>query len=51
MIKDQEKETVDEIKEDLITLREDARSKSNERIAVMKERGKANGKKQNNKDS
>ncbi len=51
MIKDQEKETVDEIKEDLITLREDARSRSNERIAAMKERGKANGKKQNNKDS
>ena len=50
-MKDQSKETVDEIKEDVITLRENARSKSNERIASMRERGKSNGKSKTNKNS
>ena len=38
LIKDQAKDTISEIKEDVISLREDRRTRSNENIALMKER-------------
>ena len=47
LLKDQAKDTTSEIKEDVIRLRESAKNRSNEKIAVMKERSaarKANGK-------
>ena len=44
LLKDQAKDTTTEIKEDVIRLRETAKNRSNEKIAAMRERGKANGK-------
>ena len=44
LMKDQAKDTTTEIKEDVIRLRETAKNRSNEKIAAMRERGKANGK-------
>ncbi len=38
LLKDQAKDTISEIKEDVISLREDRRTRSNEKIALMKER-------------
>ena len=47
LIKDQAKDTANEIKENLSTLREDRRTRSNENIASMKER-KSNGRPKDN---
>jgi hypothetical protein len=47
LIKDQAKDTANEIKENLSTLREDRRTRSNENIASMKER-KSNGRLKDN---
>ena len=44
LIKDQAKDTISEIKEDVITLREDRRTRSNEKIASFKERSSNAGK-------
>jgi hypothetical protein len=48
LMKEGQKDATTEIKEDVASLRETAKNRSNEKIAAMRERGKANGKSKRN---